>query len=438
VFTRDSVIISYNIKTPLTSISRAVGNILQLTHGQPIDPVDPIDPEEPVDPDKPLFSNGEQGFFYDPNDLSTMLQDSAGTVPVTGAGQPVGLILDKSKELALGSELITNGDFSDGMTGWVVKNGTSTATIVNGAARLTATSSTSPQLSMPTAFLADKYVEVSVDFMNRTGGSRVYIGLSSTESTGVINSVVSTKTSGSVKFRARVPSNFNGGLYCRLNSPTEGSYIDFDNISVKEIVGNHAYQTTSASRPILQRNATTGAYYLAFDGADDFLQTNNIDFTATDKVSLFAGVRKLTDAVAMIVELSSAVTSNNGTFYLARSKPIGVSDINYSFATKGTLVTYSVVDGFAAPHSAILTANGVISSDVNNFEVNGKLASTTGDQGTGNYGKYPLYIGRRGGSSIPFNGHIYGLIGVGKLVSDNETASIEKELAKRVGVTLNV
>ena len=264
MFTRDSVIISYNIKTPLTLISRAVGNILQLTHGQPIDPVDPIDPEEP------LFSNGEQGFFYDPNDLSTMLQDSAGTVPVTGAGQPVGLILDKSKELALGSELITNGDFSDGTTGWVVKNGTSTATIVNGAARLTATSSTSPQLSMPTAFLADKYVEVSVDFMNRTGGSRVYIGLSSTESTGVINSVVSTKTSGSVKFRARVPSNFNGGLYCRLNSPTEGSYIDFDNISVKEIVGNHAYQTTSAARPILQDTPRR----IDFDAVDDKLITN--------------------------------------------------------------------------------------------------------------------------------------------------------------------
>ena len=61
-----------------------------------------------------------------------------------------------------------------------------------------------------------------------------------------------------------------------------------------------------------------------------------------------------------------------------------------------------------------------------------------GDQGTGNYGNYPLYIGRRGGAALPFNGHIYGLIGIGKLVSDNEIVNIEKELAKRVGVTLNV
>ena len=45
---------------------------------------------------KKLFANGEQGFFYDPSDLSTMFQDAAGTVPVTAAGQPVGLMLDKS------------------------------------------------------------------------------------------------------------------------------------------------------------------------------------------------------------------------------------------------------------------------------------------------------------------------------------------------------
>ena len=64
--------------------------------------------------------------------------------------------------------------------------------------------------------------------------------------------------------------------------------------------------------------------------------------------------------------------------------------------------------------------------------------SSNNSQGTGNYGNYPLYIGRRGGTQLPFNGHIYGLIGVGKLATDNETVDIEKELAKRTGVTLNV
>lgn len=93
---------------------------------------------------KSLFANNEQGFAYDPNDLTTMFQDAAGTVPVTEVGQPVGLIRDKSGR------------------------------------------------------------------------------------------------------------------------------------------NNHAYQTTSASRPILRQNVTTGAYYLEFDGTDDFLQTSvALPFPAT-------------------------------------------------------------------------------------------------------------------------------------------------------------
>ena len=43
-----------------------------------------------------IFRNGEQGFFYDPNDLSTMWQDQAKLLPVTSEGQPVWHILDKS------------------------------------------------------------------------------------------------------------------------------------------------------------------------------------------------------------------------------------------------------------------------------------------------------------------------------------------------------
>jgi hypothetical protein len=43
-----------------------------------------------------LFASSEKGVWYDPSDKSTLFQDSAGTVPVTTAGQPVGKMLDKS------------------------------------------------------------------------------------------------------------------------------------------------------------------------------------------------------------------------------------------------------------------------------------------------------------------------------------------------------
>lgn len=44
-----------------------------------------------------LYTGGTtDGFWFDPYDLSTLFQDSAGTTPVTTGGQPVGLMLDKS------------------------------------------------------------------------------------------------------------------------------------------------------------------------------------------------------------------------------------------------------------------------------------------------------------------------------------------------------
>ena len=245
-----------------------------------------------------LFATGEQGFFYDPNDLSTMFQNSAGTIPVTAAGQPVGLLLDKSGR------------------------------------------------------------------------------------------------------------------------------------------NNPAYQTTSSARPILRQNATTGAYYLEFDGGDDFLQTSNIDFTATDKVSVFAGVRKLSDSTyGVLLELSAAVGSVIGAFCVFAPRNVNASG-NFGIMSKGAVLVDVATPTILAPVSAVISAKSAMASGLS-MRVNGALsASSNNSQGAGNFGNYPLYIGRRNGASLPFNGHMYGLIGISKLTSDAETLAIEKELAKRVGVTL--
>lgn len=248
-----------------------------------------------------LFANGEQGFFYDPNDLSTMFQDAAGTIPITAAGQLVGLIRDKSGR------------------------------------------------------------------------------------------------------------------------------------------NNHAYQTVSASRPLLQRNATTGAYYLAFDGFDDFLVTNNIDFTLTDKVSLFAGVRKYVNSSRILCELSSNMNVNPNSFYMTAPENVAGA---YGFKSRGSAGSNAVMAALTQPtstgDSCVLVASADISADSNTISRNGILSATSYELGSGNYGNYPLFIGRRGGTSFPFNGHLYSLIGIGRLTADSETIALEKAIAKNVGVTLNV
>lgn len=42
------------------------------------------------------FANAEKGAWFDANDITTLFQDAAGTIPVTATGQPVGKWLDKS------------------------------------------------------------------------------------------------------------------------------------------------------------------------------------------------------------------------------------------------------------------------------------------------------------------------------------------------------
>jgi hypothetical protein len=58
-----------------------------------------------------------------------------------------------------------------------------------------------------------------------------------------------------------------------------------------------------------------------------------------------------------------------------------------------------------------MTGLGNISGDSSALRINGtQVALDTADQGTGNFLAYPLYLFRRGGTSLPFNGRFYGMI----------------------------
>ena len=249
MFTRDSVIISRNIKTPLTSISRAVGNILQLTYGQPI---------------KSLFSNGEQGFFYEPNDLSTMFRDVAGTIPVTDVGQVVGLMLDKSKGLSLGFERVTNGNFSNGVTSWIGISGTDEV-VANGFLNFISAGVSNPNASQGGVFEPNKSYKVSFRVANYVSGFVYLVAYSSITAETVLTAQVSTN--GVYTTTIKCPPSATGALGIRVGSASTLSITD---ISVKEVAGNHAYQTTSAARPILRDTPRR----IDFDTVNDKLITN--------------------------------------------------------------------------------------------------------------------------------------------------------------------
>lgn len=365
-----------------------------------------------------LFRNGEVGFAYDTNDFSTLFQDAAGTTPVTAADQPVGLQLDKSKGLVPGVEQVTNGDFTGGATGWTLGTGWSVS-----AGQLHHVSS------------AFDYVSFGVAASFPTG-TRFIVTLSVTTVSGVLSLYVrestanaTISTSGNITF-CLVAGVHTTGL--RLGA---GAWVgSIDNISVRELPGNHRFQSAPAARPMLRYNATTGSYYLQYDGADDFLQTNAIDFTGTDKVSVFAGVRKLLGVANSLIELSASADTNAGSFR------VGGFTTNEAiiFSARGATTTRYVefVNG-GSPISYVQSADAdLFTSTLRSRKDGGGYVTSVAATGGGAFGNYAMYFGRRGGTTLPFNGHEYSPICVGRLTTAAEIANIERILARQVGVVL--
>lgn len=202
---------------------------------------------------KKLFANGEQGFFYDPNDLSTMYQGAAGTTPVTAVGQPVGLLLDKSKGLAFGTEFLTNNWNLSGQPDW---------TYSNGVLSKAGTSAGGGPLQIATSpFVAGSLYRVEYEVISIAGGLVAIQFIGGTPKQSIWRNVVGKYTE--YVFAA------SGNEYLRIvaNAPAATGSIKI--ISVKEVKGNHAYQTTSSMRPLL----VASPQRLDFDTADDKLVT---------------------------------------------------------------------------------------------------------------------------------------------------------------------
>ena len=172
------------------------------------------------------------------------------------------------------------------------------------------------------------------------------------------------------------------------------------------------------------------AHYLKGDGVDDFMQTGSIDFTGTDKVSVFSGVTKLDNTARNLAELSVDTAANNGTFALTSgssytSKSRGAAAAN---ANQTASVAVSGVD------TSVITSTHDIAGDVTAIRRNGAAGtSATGDKGTGNFGNYPLYLLSRAGASSFFNGHFYSLIIRGALTTGDDLIKAEAYVNSKTG-----
>jgi len=215
-----------------------------------------------------LFSQGQQGLWHDPSDLTTLFRDSAGSDPVTADGDPVGLMLDKHLGLELGPELVTNGTFDTDVNGWQITTTYPTFTIasVNGHLRMEGgnPSGTTYGAKQDMAFQQGKTYQLSFDLIS--GPTNRYVRVLDV-SGGVVRSLAVGSDIGigtnNLIFTAQ--SNESGLSF----EVFRDGVAEWDNISVRELPGNHAVQNTTSMKPAYRTDGTL--HWLEFDGDDDAL-----------------------------------------------------------------------------------------------------------------------------------------------------------------------
>jgi hypothetical protein len=275
----------------------------------------------------------------------------------------------------LGSELVTNGSFAadanwDKGTGWSIGSGVAT--------KVAGTASNLGQAVAPVT--AGRAYRVTFD-LTVTAGSVDFLFTGGSTTFAATN--LTTTQTVSVTATALGPNNY---FVFVANAAFAGS---IDNISVREVL-----------RP-------------------------------ADKMTVFAGVRKLSDAArASIAELGAGGT---GSFRVEGPGSSGAA--NYAVAGGGTVVTGTTIGSQASPNTAVVTGAGDISGDLNTIRLNGGAltSSSTADQGTGNYAAGELFIGRRSGSSNPFNGYLYSLIVRGAATSADLITLTERWVNSKAG-----
>ena len=299
-----------------------------------------------------FFANGEQGWWYDPSNFSTLFQDSAGTTPVTAMEQPVGLQLDLSKGApATGPELVVNGDFSSGTgwtlgTGWSISGGQLVATLVNSESATQAIAALTTNNRYVVTFTVTVTLGTLKVFLGNIGDSAVERTITTSGTYTYRPSQSGTKQ---IAFFGQ--SSFTGSI---------------NNVSVKELPGNHRFQTTSANRPVVSARVNLLTKTEEFDNAA--WTKSNVTVTANAIVapdgtmtadSLIENTAISTHDLRQTVSLVAAAST-----FAIRAKPNGRTWI--AVAVGSIRYAYFNLAGAGAVGFS-LNATGAISVDANGW-----------------------------------------------------------------------
>lgn len=198
-----------------------------------------------------LFRSGEIGCYFRVSDTSTLRTGAGGVTPITANNQPLYCIFDKSIAFTLSSEIITDVGFDNPAawsagTGWV---------IAGSAASHSGGTPDYLKQGAPQPFAIYNYV-VDISVANGSNFQTFYAGQSTSNATFT--------TTGIKDFYLR---GYSGSL---LFSTRAVGTTASTSMSVKKLLGNHAWQGLVANQPLYK---VSGAIkYLDFVDGSDVLQ----------------------------------------------------------------------------------------------------------------------------------------------------------------------
>ncbi|WP_439605089.1 hypothetical protein [Shinella sp.] len=327
-----------------------------------------------------LFAGGADGVMIDLTDKTTLFNDPNGTFPVVNNGDPVGLALDQHKwggktlaeYRASQPELVTNGDFATDVSGWNLAGASGTITWQAGRMRVTATTNSTPGASRAFTCVIGRWYELSIDIPVAHSNYTSYnIG------TGPASG--NTYTSGNI---GNAPGSYKRFFkaaattqYVIVYGPgVGGQYIEVDNISIKEIDGHHATQTSTA-RPTWA-SATND---VLFDGTNDYLSVGDFDFPTGDCfLAAWAKSNTQNRAIAGVVQSSIYMALFHQTGGLLYSA-VGSSTPMTGAVTSGGVYHTLLADKNAA--NANFVADGVVEAT----KATPGSTATTGDMAIGGW-----------------------------------------------------
>lgn len=267
---------------------------------------------QPFSPSQ-LFRGGIQGAWYDPSDNATMFQDAAGLTPVTAVEQPVGLVFDKRLGPTARRNLLTYTEQFDNAA-WATLNASISAnatTAPDGTATADAIiENTSSGLHLAYYIgaplvvgvncasvyvkaagrnfailrITNPAVSISVNLTTlvavaaegtpvgttvtdvgngwrRISFSAAQVGSGQVQVwasiDGTINPYTGDGTSGVYAWGAQLEAASTASTYQKITSGVGGEWTP----------GNHAYQSTAASRPVLRARYNLLTYSEQFDNA---------------------------------------------------------------------------------------------------------------------------------------------------------------------------